>query len=658
MYRRLKYTPSTEELYNTLKVNLQTYNRILKNSIREAKKNYYLLRFRKYQNDIKNTWRTIKDIICDSGKNNAPKKFIINDLPCSDLQTIADEFNKYFMDIGPSLANDIMQPNNLTYNDYLKNNITSSFELLTVSEQLVLKSIDNLKCKSSSGLDNLSNNLLKHIKFQVIKPLTLIINQCITVGIVPDDMKIAKVLPIYKKGENVMFGNYRPVSLLPSLSKVFERIIHNQLYQYFVDNQLFYHNQYGFRKNHSTELANMDLIDRIVCAMDNKKIPISIFLDLSKAFDTLDHNILLNKLEYYGVKGNALELFISYLDNRKQVVQYDETTSEQLLIKTGVPQGSILGPLLFIIYINDLTHACELFQPVIYADDTALYSSLEAFDRNDLDSDEAINAELSKINNWFKLNRLSLNSNKTKAMLFHTIQKRVRTPILMLENNEIEFVNEFNYLGIILDSHLNWKSHTMHIAKKIAKTNGIMTRLKNILPQNILLLLYNSLILPHMNYGILVWGTHLGTLSKVQKKSIRIIMKAKYNAHTEPIFKSLGLLKISDILRVIEYKFMYKLENQLLPQNFLTGMFITNANIHNYNTRHAYEFRLPQSKHDFVKNSIRFRLPTIINDAPEHFKNKIQTHSLQGFTKYIKLRIIENYSSICHIPFCYICQNR
>ena len=135
-------------------------------------------------------------------------------------------------------------------------------------------------------------------------------------------------------------------------------------------------------------------------------------------------------------------------------------------------------------------------------------------------------------------------------------------------------------------------------------------------------------------------------------------MKVKYNAHTEPIFKSLGLLKISDILRVIEYKLMYKLDNQLLPQNFLTGMFITNANIHNYNTRHAYEFRLPQSKHDFVKNSIRFRLPTIINDAPEYFKNKIQTHSLQGFTKYIKLRIIESYSSICHIPLCYICQNR
>ena len=242
-------------------------------------------------------------------------------------------------------------------------------------------------------------------------------------------------------------------------------------------------------------------------------------------------------------------------------------------------------------------------------------------------------------------------------MIFHTVQKKVRTPTLVLDGSVIEFVKEFNYLGIILDAHLTWKPHISHVSKKIAKTNGILTRLKNFLPPNILLLLYNSLILPYLNYGILVWGTHLDSIFKLQKKSVRIILKAKYNAHSEPIFKLLGLLKIFDILKLNELKFMYKLENNTLPKNFLSSMFVLNSDVHSYDTRHANDVRIPQSRHDFVKNSVRFRLPEVMNDAPTSVKNKISTHSIQGFSKFVKLQMIDRYRFTCHIPRCPICRN-
>ena len=170
-------------------------------------------------------------------------------------------------------------------------------------------------------------------------PLTLIINQSIHTGIFPDKLKIAKVVPFYKKNENYLFENYRPVSVLPAMSKVIERVMHSQVTDYFCDLKLFYENQYGFRKRHSTELAALELVDRILNAIDKKEIPLTIFIDLSKAFDTIDHSILIQKLNYYGIRDKEGELFISYLNNRKQSISLDNTYSSFLSVKMGLPRG-------------------------------------------------------------------------------------------------------------------------------------------------------------------------------------------------------------------------------------------------------------------------------------------------------------------------------
>ena len=230
----------------------------------------------------------------------------------------------------------------------------------------------------------------------------------------------------------------------------------------------------------------------------------------------------INKLRYYGLQDSAMKLMKCYLNNRKQLVQYSSVTSGYLELKTGVPQGSILGPLLFIIYLNDLVHACTQFIPIIYADDTALSTVLETLDPSHQHFDVTINEELENISNWFKLNKLSVNGTKTKAMFFHPVQKSIDNISLYIDGTAIDFVKEFKYLGIILDSHLSWKPHLKQISQKIAKTNGIMTRLKNFLPCIVLKKIYNSLILPYLSYGILVWGACAERLLNYKKNQFEL----------------------------------------------------------------------------------------------------------------------------------------
>ena len=458
-------------------------------------------------------------------------------------------------------------------------------------------------------------------------------------------LKIAKVSPIFKKGDASSFNNYRPVSVLPSVSKVFEKILYNQISEYFSEHNLFFKSQYGFRKYHSTEFATLELVDKIIQAMDINETPINIFLDLSKAFDTLDHYILQQKLEHYGMKNEAIQLISSYLSNRKQYVAYNEIDSDLMNIKCGVPQGSILGPLFFIIYMNDIKYATNLFEMIIYADDTTLYTTISS--NNNLEQE--INNELNAINDWLKLNKLSLNITKTKAMCFHTPQKIVKIPNLVIDNHKIDFVNDFNYLGIILDKNLNWKSHVEALSKKISKTVGIMNRLKNFIPTSTLLTIYNSLILSHLNYGILIWGWQAKKLYKIQKRAVRTIANSKYNAHTDPLFKRFNLLKISDLCVLHDLKFCYKYKRGIVPEYFSS---ITDTTSHEHLTRSHGNFRLPAVSHDFAKHSIKYRLPSLLNNMDNNFKSKIHTHSFWGFKQYIKKTLINQYNILCQIDNC------
>ena len=645
--------------YFDLKIKLASYNKLLKKTIREAKCSYYNQEFESNKCNIRKIWGTINEIICRTKNNGHGIKSILinNNIKTNDPKMIVDKFNDFFSKIGSNLSKHVSQTTSKNYRQFLNTTILTSFNFSLASELEVKKIIRALKTKTSSGHDGISVKLLKFLTPALIKPLTLIINQSLLSGIFPDLLKVAKVVPLFKKGDSLMVDNYRPISLLPSISKVFEKVVYIQLSEYFSKNKLFYAGQFGFREKHSTELATLELMDRIISALDQKHLPLSIFMDLSKAFDTLNHEILLKKLQYYGINGTALHWFSSYLINRKQYVELNNTSSTISTLNIGVPQGSILGPLLFLIYINDMPNASNAFKFILYADDSTLFSTIEYTLPMQANVNSMLDEEINRVYEWLVANKLVLNIGKTKYMIFHPYQKDITalTPTLSINGVAIEKVEQFDFLGVTLDEYINWKPQTNKLAVKLSKYSGILNKLKRYLPSHILKTLYCSLIQSHLNYAILAWGYQCGRLEKNQKRLLRIITNSKYNAHTDPLFKQLELLKLSDLVTLNALKFYYKYSNMLLPEYFYNFNITTQGAHHTHNTRQREQARAERTRANYLDYRLRIFLPSAINSLPQHLLQKKSTHSIQGFSSGIKTFLLNKYNMNCSVVNCYVC---
>ena len=390
--------------------------------MRCAEKDYYAEKLRLQIGNLRKTWAVLSTLINNKPIHNDITALKADGVTTTDPTIIANRLNDYFANIGITLASTITA-SSVTFNKFMNNNYPNSFAVNFTTTAEIINTVNNFKSKLSAGHDNIPTTILKASIVNIAYPLACIINNSIREGIFPDSQKIAKICPIYKSGDKTDTNNYRPISLLPVFSKIFETLISTRLTQYLHQNLILNPAQYGFRPKHSTYMALLDFYDKISSATDTNKYSIGIFIDLSKAFDTIDHEILLNKLSYYGVRGVALNWFRSYLSNRKQYVAINNTMSTISDISLGVPQGSVLGPLLFIIYINDIVNSSKLLSFILFADDTNLVYSHSDL----LQLITTVNCELVKLDDWFKANKLSLNINKTHYILFGS--KRKELPI-------------------------------------------------------------------------------------------------------------------------------------------------------------------------------------------------------------------------------------
>lgn len=633
----LKYRKNPTD--NKIEQEFMTERKHVAQTIQDSKIEYYSKSFKHCQNKPAKMWTLINTLCCNKSKEvTAPVKLKIGKDYICDPVEICEYFNKFFSTIGETLANAIP----VTYhkaNVFIGTKILSSqlSRISPTSITEVSKIIDNLNCNTAAGIDGISTKAIKCIKTLIISDLTNSINDCLERGIFPESLKLAKVTPIFKSGSKSDPGNYRPISVLPIISKIFEKIIYNRLEIYLNSNNIISHNQHGFRKKSNTLSATIDLITKLKVNIDQKKIALGIFIDLKKAFDTVSHEILLEKLANLGITGSAYSMFKSYLSNRSQIVKMGDCKSKSKHVTFGVPQGSILGPMLFLIYINSINEIGLNGNVTLYADDTCLFYYGNSIQSIITDAQN----DLILLNKWFQYNLLTINTSKTNYIIFKAKNKKIPNyEPLKINDVKINSTDKEKYLGLTLDCDLTWKPHIEKVKNKLASLTGLLRSISRCLPQKVRYLIYNALVKPHIDYLVEIWGsaakTNLNQIQRAQNKLIKALFNYNYLTPTEELYKKTKLLNITQI-------YIYNtclLIRKILTKNINTQLVFTKkVQVQKMVLRNANNLVCRAPRTNYGKKNILFEGVQLYNKLPSDIKN---TQSLQTFKKLLKYYILNN----------------
>ncbi len=605
----------------------------------EQEKNFKL-KIEESGQDSKKKWKVLKDELKISKTRDEIDKLTVNGNSIIDKVNIAKSLKNHFQSCATDLANNIDENGECEILTPQK----PDWNFRQITEIELLKIIDSLLPKASCGFDLLSNRMLKTEKKKFSKLLLKLINETILGETFPDVLKTAKVIPIFKKGDKTNPNNYRPISLLPVLSKVVEKALNIQITEKLDSSHIIDDDQYGFRTEHSTEDAVIKFVDYIEKAKLSHKYVISIHIDVSKAFDSCNHEILTKKLRNIGLHGQSLELMKSYMKDRVQELWIGKTRGGRFVINIGVGQGTVLGPTLFKIYIMDMYLATNLFS-LRFADD----SNFIGHGNNKEDTEQYINTELTKLHSWFCQNKLTLHPDKSRIIV-HTRDKIIN---IKLGNRQLMRCGYglqeegVKFLGVLIDENLDWKLQVNQVKKKIGKGNYILWRYRNKLTVNMKKVIYESFVRTHLTYCLSVWGAKKSsTLNELKKFTKKIWSKIGLRRqHTNNRLMEHKILKLEDELKIVEVKLIWRWLKNKIPLGLKN--IITERNVANLRNRQFIRER------NWKQDSIAYRLAT---RAKNEIKEIEVARSKKGLAKKYKNKsLLIDYNTPCRVRNCFIC---
>lgn len=566
----------------------------------KSQNDYYI---KTSDNKCKATWNII-----NKNKLNFPaediRKIKVGHNTITDPQKIAQAFNDFYIDQIKPITGDKPSIANIC------SNVNSIFMSPTTSKD-INKIIKNLKNKSSTGNDDICTKVIKYVAETISPILSHIMNLCIEQGIFPAKLKTAIIKPMFKKLDKENMTYYRPIALIPIIAKIFEKVIYNCLYSYFEKNNIFAAEQKGFRKNKSINSAIYDFLYEVVTSIDKRIPTVALFMDMTKAFDYVDHSVLIMKLQTYGVRGNVLNLIKSYLSGRKQMTIVSKLcpvqktlqnyVSDTRMVEYGVPQGSVLGPLLFLIYINDLPRETKNIM-VLFADDSTILFK----NKNIINLETDINNTLTDVIKWLTANNLLINLDKTNIMTFknnYRLTSELNNINIKYNNKIINEIKSTKFLGLNIDSHLTWKEHIVKVCMKLNTFSYALHMLSKVVNQKAVLAAYYAYVVSTLRYGLIFWGnsTDKEIAFKAQKRCIRSIRKLKPTDTCKPHFIELKTLTLPS-LYILEVATFVKTNYDLFD---------------NFNSeRYKNKISAPRRSTALFKKSIFGMAPLVYNHLP------------------------------------------